>query len=402
MEDASDVETVEAKQITFEELEGIPDLQPSQNDVESDIYAGEELKESALHSAMLEQRPTGTRSHLFPSDARRKIQWKARFRRVLERYNAPDDSEKGQPVFLDHHYRQIHAMLYSRGPKEEDLRLAWLSLDPVKRSRLWPQLMITTMDRFPESILAVLSATYVEPYPAWYAVADTLKLLAKVALRDKPSVPEELFELIDRLYDTAGSTRAMLPDSVVWHVLEKSTFEQGLQWIKSFDTRVIRVGPQSLLMFAAFFGSRGEYKLALSLLRRAKNEGASTSSQIFSNVGNKILRASMLSPGGYHANSDILRELMEIGVHIQIDSYNALMLNAVEAKDLQTALQIHDLIMAHKLEPDDIHWTIFLQGIKLSDDATLVSRAIDVASEAARTNNIIANQIIHLTALYHY
>jgi len=402
-ETIEDAQADEVERASSKEMEWFPDLQPPQDDVVPARYLDDVAKDPALYWGFGEGRPTGTQSprHQY-RDAVIHSPWKARFRRVLERHNAPEGSGSMGPIFLDDHYEQIHGFIYSRGPKEQDLRLAWLSLDPMERNRFWPELMITTMDRFPESVRTVLSATCIEPCPAWYMVADTLKFVAKVALRNGPGVPDELFELINRLCDTAGSTKTMLPPSMIWHVLKKSTFGQGLQWMESLDARFLRIHPLSLLMFAAFFGSRGKFEIALKLLRRAKDNGMSSNSQTFRNVGNKILRASMLSPGGYHANSDILKELMEIGVPIKLDTYNALMLNAVEARDLQAALQIHKLVMAHKLKPDHIHWTIFLQGIKLSDDATLVGSAIDAASEAARTNDIIADQIIHLTALYHY
>ncbi|KAF2210031.1 hypothetical protein CERZMDRAFT_99735 [Cercospora zeae-maydis SCOH1-5] len=223
---------------------------------------------------------------------------------------------------------------------------------------------------------------------------DSLRKLVD-ALPDLPSTDAQAVSLLAsvRAYKsvlavcTAEALHILYSDFKKKHLLRG----QGQAW-------------RTWLSFAAAFSRHGNGTQALDALFEAKRSGGELNYLLFHKVCAALVRRSLSFPGGIRACIDIVDSLTKLGVSLNTKITNVIMLNAVEADELKTALAIYRSMRGHGLQPDMYTFAILLKACKMRiGDAEMLSETIN---DALRDTNVleapaVATEILHCLALHH-
>ena len=165
-----------------------------------------------------------------------------------------------------------------------------------------------------------------------------------------------------------------------------------------------KVGPRTWLEFASSFTERHKGDQALDALLEVKNAGGDVDEIYFRKICSILLRRAASMPGGLRACIRIVDTLVKIGVTLNNNLTNIIMLNAVEAGDLKTAMDIYHSMRDHGLQPDKYTFAILLKACKSSiDDAELLNETIRAAIGGIDILEapIVTTEILHCLALHH-
>lgn len=167
---------------------------------------------------------------------------------------------------------------------------------------------------------------------------------------------------------------------------------------------IIRQSSSTWLHFTSSFLDRHMVENALGALLQAKNADPDIKSAHFFRLCSRLLRAANSMPGGLRACIRIVDKLVGVGLTLNNNFTNIVMLNAVEAGDLKTAMEIYHSMRDHSLRPDDYTFAILLKACKSSiDDAELLNETIREALGRIDVLKapVVASEILHCLALHH-
>ncbi|TID15722.1 pentatricopeptide repeat protein [Venturia nashicola] len=273
----------------------------------------------------------------------------------------------------------------------------------------WPTIMLWFLHNNPEFAAKFLLASYVEPYPPFYMVADSLEYLASYYLQSTEMhtvVEADYFRaMFYILLNSCDATRPSISQKTIFLLATHSTAEQALYLQEVLHKAGIRLHHETLLHFAYVHANAGEFQKALDTLEAAVVAGADPLSESFLATCNKTLHCSVLHPDGYHASSYIISRFLELGAEMNLKLYNVLIVNALAANDLLTALRIFSLLEENKVEIGHVTYLILLNGYKHSTEAvgefeaTVVRKAHECT---LRTQDPwLATEILHCTYLHY-
>ncbi|USW58608.1 Putative tetratricopeptide-like helical domain superfamily [Septoria linicola] len=158
------------------------------------------------------------------------------------------------------------------------------------------------------------------------------------------------------------------------------------------------------LRFAITFSKRQKGGQALDALLESKHAGADVDGLSFRKVCSILLRKAVSMPGGLRACIRIVDAMFKIGLTLNSNLANIIMLNAVEAGDIKTAMDIYHSLRDHGLQPDQYTFAILLKACKISiDDADVLNNTIRTAIGGINVLDapIVATEILHCLALHH-
>lgn len=273
----------------------------------------------------------------------------------------------------------------------------------------WPTIMLWLLHNNPEFAAKFLLASYVEPYPPFYMVADSLEYLAGYYFQatEKYTVVEaEYFRaMFYVLLDSCAATRSFISQKTIFLLATHSTIDQALYLREALHTAGIRLHHDTLLHFAYVHAKAGDFQKALDTLEAAVVAGADPLSASFLATCNKTLHCSVLHPDGYHASSYIVSRFIGLGVKMNQQLYNVLIVNALAANDSSTALRVFSLLEENKVEIGNMTYSILLNGSKHMTEAVSEYEAnfVRKAHECVCRTQCpwLATEILHCTYLHH-
>ncbi|KAF2431797.1 hypothetical protein EJ08DRAFT_164686 [Tothia fuscella] len=257
---------------------------------------------------------------------------------------------------------------------------------PLVKLRIWSNMMLWVLRQYPTWAAHVLVATYTPPYPPFYMVADVLQNLAGFYLQkaERHTIAQDAGEYLQALHhllDVCAEPRPHLTQKTIFLFLSRGTLEQCHQFYNTLVNKNVVISHDSYLHFAFFFGLKGDFERALDALHEAVRTGVDVSSWKFLSTFNKILRWCVTNPEGYHSMSYIVSSLLEMGGQMNLRLYNVLILNAVEAGDMKTALHIFNLLEENNAKPDRFTYQALLRGARDSENLGLVKNVARMAEE---------------------
>ena len=297
----------------------------------------------------------------------------------------------------------------------DKFKKVWANLDLGKKRLTWPIVMHWALSHYPERALAILIATLLrQDYtPPPFAVADSLDYLACVFLQDSSEPGPHVVQRIRRIVSfhiewSKGQTanfRGLSQRTL--YLLSKHC--RGLQQLRLYET--IRasntfVHSNTLLHFMSSFIDLGGLATAMEILQRIVKSGADLKSDQVQQGCAKLLRGgSELEDNQktrYRIRSNMLAQVLEMGIPPNIMMYNVILLNAVEAGEMKFAWRIYAMLKASKFEPDAYTYSILLKGIKHGMDEIqgfkLLQRARD--DGLLSQSPYLVAQLLHITYLY--
>jgi pentatricopeptide repeat protein len=295
----------------------------------------------------------------------------------------------------------------------EGMRHIWQSSEVFATNEAkrhwWPTLMLWLLHHRPGSAAKFILASYVEPHPPFYMVADSLEYLASYYLQSSEKhglVDAEYFRaLLYVLLDACTATRPFISQKTIFLLVTRSTIEQTIYLHKALEKAQVTLHHETLLHFAHVYAKGGEFQRALETLASAIAAGADPSSNAFLATCNKTLYCSVIHPDGYHASSSIVSRFLEMGVELNQRFYSVLMVNALAANDMPTALRIFSLLEENNVEPNHFTYAILLGAYKqlANPPPEFESIVLRKAHECAirMEDSWLATEILHCTYLHH-
>lgn len=347
--------------------------------------------------------------------------WNVRYTQLVKRYNkdasqtkSPEERGLGgeeRPI-KDPWARHIAA---AAAVDISKLKRIWANIGWEKKRSTWPIVMHWALSYYPERALAILSATLMNIHytPPPYAVADSLDYLACVFLEDVSQPDPVQVQRLRRVvsfhiewsYYQTEKYRGVTQRTI--YLLAKHC--RGLQQLRLYETVQkcnTFLHTNTLLHLMESFVDAGELVKAMEILRRIVKSGADLKLlQIQMGCGRLLRGSSELEDShrlSYRIRSNILAEMLELGVPPSLMMYNVVMLNAVEAGQMDFAYRIYGMIKASKFEPDSYTYSILLKGIKHGMDELFVSKLFQRAKDAGLLSQspYLVGQLLYITYLY--
>ncbi|KAL9029372.1 MAG: hypothetical protein Q9196_002379 [Gyalolechia fulgens] len=129
------------------------------------------------------------------------------------------------------------------------------------------------------------------------------------------------------------------------------------------------------------FARQGRPDLAMDALRRIAGSGADVSSDTVQYSCITLLRTRFDKVEWYRVQSHLVTEMLELGIRPGIPMLNAMILNAVEACDYQTAQAMFQTARANGIRRDTITYSILLKVALQNSDPNLVEKIMHMAEE---------------------
>lgn len=279
---------------------------------------------------------------------------------------------------------------------------------PISKSRhLWQEVMLWALQHQVDKAMMFLDITLSDSTAAAsrHAVEDSLKHIVSIFLQGQ-TVNSEIKNDIYRLLCLFAET-SMLQDSFTHSISQKIVY-LVMRHSDNHQTRVLYeallgarldIHPHTLTHFMDRFTLMGRPDLSMHVLRKITSSGANVSYETVQFSCMKLLRTRFHEIEWYKVQSQLLTEMLELGLRPGIPMLNAMILNAVEAGDYQTALAMFETARIHGIRRDTITYSILLKGAVQNLDEVLVERIMHMAEEDGalpRNNELVYSLVVTL------
>lgn len=286
------------------------------------------------------------------------------------------------------------------------LRLEWENFGPRRKMEIWPELMITTLQRHPERALKVMVGTYEqEPFPPAYAVSDCLNYVIAhfIAGAKAPSTRfvRKLCNYVFRLLRIGPKDYLHISQHAIFLLLSNAEIYYVKRLYQLMSDLNHPLHPNTLMNFASRLAKSGETDVALQILHKLKSLNSDFNSPKMLSLCSTILDRSNRGPNGTHSESDIFEYMLECGMTPNLITYNVLLQNSLQVGNHRTAWQIHDMMIESSIEPDAYTYSILLNDAKRRMDSAEIKRVIDMVRERGIKNTYIVTDVLHAIFLLH-
>jgi len=273
---------------------------------------------------------------------------------------------------------------------------------------VWSEVALWLMYNDNDRLLDFLIATHTSLYPPINWVEDCFSHLSRhyshLPERSRERGLRRLAKALLILVRRDTNEQFAIRSSFFRHLLPYSAPEQVNELYGVIKSRIVQVHPYTLHHFSDWFGQNGHVEQSLdALLEAAKFLGTVQSLPFRKNCA-ALLRRCMQHPGGLRVCLRIIENLVSIGVTLNMQLCNIIMLNAVESRDLEVMRSVHSSALGQGLRSDAHTCAIVLKACKLDiDDADNLRLVIQEAIENGdvRHNVVLSTEILHCLALHH-
>ena len=283
---------------------------------------------------------------------------------------------------------------------------AWANLSPGKKNITWPIVIFWALRHFPERALSVLHETILYPdyRPPPFAVADSLDYLACVFLRDRQQPARTFVRRIFRmvcivLEQSKGQTANFnaVTQRTMYLLVRHCDDRQKIRIYELMRECQAFMHTNTLLHLMTSFIDMGRLATAMEILQRIANSEGDLKSDRIRSVCAKLLHAALECEDSYRIRSNMLAQMLKLGISPSLMMYNVILQNAVEAGQTKVAWSIYRMVRASKFEPDAYTYSILLNGMKHRMDEVQVSKLLQRAKEDGilARSPYLAAQLLH-------
>ncbi|KAK4575384.1 hypothetical protein LTR86_001238 [Recurvomyces mirabilis] len=182
--------------------------------------------------------------------------------------------------------------------------------------------------------------------------------------------------------------------------------EQVLELWANIKFDKVKMHQYTYLHFSEHFAKSGQIERALeALLEAARLGGPRFVETVAFRYGcSTLLRRSANEPDGLRVTLRLVEHLAGLGLKLNSDLYTIIMLNAVDAGDLETMQNVYRAMQEQHILPTKFTYAVRLKACKLDvDNAGMLRDVIEEAIQFGdlRTNSIVCFEIMHCLALHH-
>lgn len=289
-------------------------------------------------------------------------------------------------------WEQYRAQLHER---RELAAQVWLDMDRNRRMSKWSAFMAWACTKAPREALVPLDVAihYLAIQPPQRVLDDCLAALATHLLKfaDPPRVQDvdAIYQLACDYAEAASRTQTCRPlrQFIIYQILDHCSIEQRRSLFRTFLTYNMPLSSQTLLQFAEKFTDEGEALIGLEILRSAVNAGADISSYAIQSSCVKILRTRPEAGDWIRMQSDLLSQILQIGIKPNVILWTCIMHNAIDAGDYEEAWRWYDMGVAEGLKPSQITFSVLLKMAKQGH----AEGSLDKITEEAFKEGVLPN-----------
>ena len=270
--------------------------------------------------------------------------------------------------------------------------LRWLSLPSRTRLKTWQRFMLLALQRSPKRAIRALDIAISQSVPRVprYMLEDCLNYLAAVYLEGVATPSCSSVDMTHRLLcDLAKKSRlkdgqtSSIPQRAVYLVLSHCNNDQAEILYKVLRKERIFIYPMTLLHLLSKFIDMGHTSLSLQVLQEISISGFNMGADSVQSGCVKLIRARLgnedisSSPKDiYKMRTYILAQMVQMGIRPAIKLYNAIILNAVDAYEYESALRFYESAVETGLKPDATTYGILLKAASQSLDCGIVNMVL--------------------------
>ena len=257
----------------------------------------------------------------------------------------------------------------------------------AERKDLWQSMLLLTLQNDHDKAFALLEATIIEASCELeapnYAIADALKFLVSRHLEGQVTTIETRDKLLQLAcsFPWAIEAKDRASQKMLYWLLRHSDNHQVRNLYMSLESSRVSIHPMSLTHFLNRFTQMGNLDLAIDALRRIAVFKAYISSDVVQYSCITLLRMRFNEAERYRVQSNLMTEMLELGIRPGMPMLNAMILNAVEASDYETAHAIFETARRNGIRPDTISYSTLLKIARQSLDQRLVGTIMQMAEK---------------------
>lgn len=333
-----------------------------------------------------------------------------RWSRCFARLEAKADAKHPHDTKLALDPRAVHFARTILDQEEASLNVAQLEERfTLGWHQIWLHAMISLLETSPGEAPRFLALTCVEPYPPPAWINDCLQFLASHFAKSTTPVPantiDEFVDVLCSVMDRPGPVPMLLKGSVIRLLLPRCTKDQVLRIFDGIARYRVQVHWNTLLHLSTSLTHHNCFDQALDALLHSVSSNADPRSSQFESTCATILRKASSQPDGLRVSLRIIQNLAEVGVKLNIQHCNIVMLNAVESGDLKSAFDVYHSLVDHGLVADKYTHAILLKGCKSAiEDSETLNATIRQAIRDTEVlkSPIVATEILHCLYMHHF
>ena len=277
--------------------------------------------------------------------------------------------------------------------ESKDSTKSWIASTRRHKLKTWETRLIVTLRESPSDVLKILrknlqsSGTFLPGH----VVEDCLDHVVWLYLNSKSCPNRELFYHIHSIaceyLEVYGQkfNSVSLHQRVIRLLSMHCNVDQLVLLLEKLSMNTAFIHTNTRLHLMAKLVEYGRIGLALSLLKGMPSKDLSLDKvQMFCVV---LLRAELGVEDLYSLRSNILAFMLEAGVRPNRFLADIIILNAMEAGDLNTAWSSHEIAKENGLEPDAVTYTALLKGIQHGD----AKHAVQLVYKEAKLDGCLAS-----------
>ena len=283
------------------------------------------------------------------------------------------------------------------------LETTWERIPPAEQRKLWPELICMALDKYPDSVLKLLSATYVAPYPPNHAISDCLNFVIAHFLQkgspDQTKV-QKIYESVMHLLQTGPRRHLHLEQMSIYLLLTNlQDAAQIMALYRALDDAQNFLHRHTLTHLAHRLSMLGHTDMAFSVVQRLGGEGFWFNSPNIANLCCRLLRQNGRMSNAGISDTQIFEFMVECGMKPYAAHYNILLQNSFESGHYETGWELYDMMVNSGIEADSYTYSILLNDSKVRMDHSALRRVIDMIRGSGMKNAHIGTDILHAVFL---
>lgn len=340
--------------------------------------------------------------------------WNTNFAKLQARYDATGVAIRSgtlQPRRdIELHPRAedwARAILATEGSKVNRSAIVLQDGQHYSWSRIWLHSMQWVLLNDIDQAIRFLDITNLTPHLPQSWITDVLLVLSMHYTHDPPKdgVWTNLIDVYLELMDRPASSSLKFEGSHIRLLLPHCSADQMLTLRTKMREYRVSVHGWTHLHSASALARKGLLEESIEALLEAASNRVDVNTDAFKSTCTTILRRCVDHPGGLRLCLRIVSNLVDLGVVINVQLCNVVMLNAAEAGDMQTAFSTYHSLVAHRLAADAYTFAVLLKGCKNveRDGETLTAMIQDTIKNVdVRTAPVLATEILHSLYLHHF
>ena len=243
---------------------------------------------------------------------------------------------------------------------------------------IWRNVMLWCLKYQKKQALMLLLATLKghKYRPPRYMVEDCLKAIARHFLHKvsnpSPMAIDAIWLLTCRFIEGASGQDQRFPISqdLVYLVLEHSDDSRVISLYGRLGSNKVVLHVNTMLKFLDRFLDMGKVDLSMKILDIIVKTDFDTSIDRIQMACVKLLRARFDTQEEYIVRSNMLTQILEMGIRPKVPLFNTILLNAGEGGDFANAWQMYNLAKGNSIIPDSITYGVLLKGAIISGDSS--------------------------------